>query len=102
MLGVADGDGDGRSEILLLYSATAATKAQAVSTLRAFGARALVMLDGGGSTQLMCAGEGYIVQSRPLPQMVAVMAAGELPVAGARAGWGFTAERGYQLPLDPK
>jgi len=74
-VGVADADRDGLREILLLYSATAATQDTAVATLRAFGARELIMLDGGGSTQLMCQGQSFIFRARPLPQTIATIPA---------------------------
>lgn len=78
-VGVVDADRDGLREILLLYSATAATQDTAVATLRAFGAREIMMLDGGGSTQLMCQGESYIFRVRPLPQTIATFPAGPEP-----------------------
>lgn len=78
-VGVVDGDRDGLREILLLYSATAATQATAVATLRAFGARELMMLDGGGSTQLMCQGQSYIFRARSLPQTIATVPADPSP-----------------------
>lgn len=73
--GIVDDDGDGLSEILLLYSATAVTQDTAVTTLRAFGARETMMLDGGGSTQLMCDGQSYIFRARSLPQTIATFPA---------------------------
>lgn len=78
-LGIVDGDGDGAHEILLFYSATAATQATAVATLRAFGADETVMLDGGGSTQLICQGDTYIFRARPLPQTIATVPADHHP-----------------------
>jgi hypothetical protein len=69
-IGTADHDGDGLHEILYLYSGLAVTQRHVEELLRSFGATSLLMLDGGGSTQLMCGGEGYIMQSRPLPQTI--------------------------------
>lgn len=74
-VGLVDGDRDGLREILLLYSATAATQETAVATLRAFGARELMMLDGGGSTQLLCQGQSFIFRARSLPQTIATIPA---------------------------
>lgn len=79
-VGLVDGDGDGLREILLLYSATAATQETAVATLRAFGARELMMLDGGGSTQLLCQGQNFIFRVRPLPQTIATISAAPTPL----------------------
>lgn len=67
-VGVADGDGDGSRERVLIYSGEAATQAEAEATLRAFGATEMMMLDGGGSSQLFCEGRDVIQRSRPLPQ----------------------------------
>lgn len=78
-VGVVDGDRDGLREIVLLYSATAATQDTAVATLRAFGAREIMMLDGGGSTQLMCQGQSLIFRARPLPQTIATVSASAGP-----------------------
>lgn len=79
-VGLVDGDRDGLREILLLYSATAATQPSAVATLRAFGADEIMMLDGGGSTQLLCEGESYIFRARPLPQTIATVPAAPAPL----------------------
>ncbi|MDX1687921.1 MAG: hypothetical protein R3248_08055 [Candidatus Promineifilaceae bacterium] len=79
-VGVADGDQDGLGEILLLYSATAATQETAVDTLRTFGAREIMMLDGGGSTQLLCQGQSFIFRARPLPQTIATIPADPEPL----------------------
>ena len=79
-VGVVDGDGDGLREIILLYSATAATQEMAVATLRSFGARELMMLDGGGSTQLLCQGQSFVFRARPLPQTIATIPAVPRPL----------------------
>jgi len=79
-LGVADGDGDGTNEQLLIYSGEAATQAEATATLQAFGASEMLMLDGGGSSQLFCEGRDVIQRSRPLPQTIISVPAREQPV----------------------
>jgi hypothetical protein len=48
--------------------------------MRAFGATGLLMLDGGGSTQVICEGDGYITQSRPLPQTIITLQAPPPPL----------------------
>jgi hypothetical protein len=73
--GTADHDGDGLHETVYLYSGLDVTQQHVQTVLRAFGATDLLMLDGGGSTQLMCGGEGYIMQSRPLPQTIVTLQA---------------------------
>ncbi|MDX1662753.1 MAG: phosphodiester glycosidase family protein [Candidatus Promineifilaceae bacterium] len=74
-IGLVDDDGDGRKETILIYTANLATQIEAIATMRAFGAESVLMLDGGGSTQLLCRGEWLVTQFRPLPQiMIAVSA----------------------------
>lgn len=75
-VGVADKDGDGVREQLLIYSGEAATQAEAVAVLRAFGATEMMMLDGGGSSQLLCEGRDVIQRLRPLPQTIITIPAG--------------------------
>lgn len=82
-VGTADRDGDGRSETVLIYSGEAATQREAAGTLRAFGANAVMMLDGGGSNQLLCEGSSLINRVRPLPQMIATVPGG--PIVGEEA-----------------
>lgn len=82
MIGVGDGDGDGRHERLFIYSGAAATQRHAMATLRAFGAQQIMILDGGGSAQLSCAGYSYIRRIRPLPQMIATIPASSAQPAG--------------------
>jgi hypothetical protein len=79
-IGTADHDGEGQHETIYLYSALAVTQAHAEQVMRAFGAETMLMLDGGGSTQLICEGEGYIVQSRPLPQTMITLQAPPPPL----------------------
>lgn len=76
-IGVADGDADGIREIVLIYSGEAVTQQEAAATLRAFGALEIMMLDGGGSSQLFCEGQDVIQRSRPLPQTIITVPAGE-------------------------
>jgi hypothetical protein len=75
MVGLGGGDGDGTRERLFIYSGAASTQARAVAVLRAFGAQEVMMLDGGGSAQLLCEGASYIRRVRPLPQMIATLPA---------------------------
>lgn len=80
-MGTADHDGDGLHETVYLYSGLAVTQRHVEEVLRAFGATDMVMLDGGGSTQLICGGEGYIMQSRPLPQTIVTLQAPVPPLS---------------------
>jgi hypothetical protein len=74
-LGLADRDGDGLNETILLLSTLSAAQVDAAEVLRSFGANAVMMLDGGGSTQLLCQGQDIIASERVIPQALAVVAA---------------------------
>ncbi len=76
-MGVADFNGDGAFESVLLFTTTSARQSDAAKVLRDFGAAKVMMLDGGGSTQLMCGKKTYIESERLIPQAVAVIAAPE-------------------------
>jgi hypothetical protein len=80
-VGVDDRDRDGEYETVLMYNTSSATQVQAASVLRSFGADKVMMLDGGGSTQLLCRGGYYIKSERLIPQAIAVIAASPPPIA---------------------
>ncbi len=74
-VGVDDRDGDRKYEILLILNTQTAVQSGAAQVLRDFGADKVMMLDGGGSTQLLCRSGYHINSDRPIPQAVAVIAA---------------------------
>lgn len=80
-VGVADQDGDGRNETVLALTTRTALQSGAAAALREFGAAQVMMLDGGGSTQLLCKSGWYIRSDRPIPQALAVIAAEPPPIA---------------------
>ncbi len=80
-LGLADGDGDRQFETLLIFNSKTATQLHVAAVLRGFGARKLMMLDGGESTQLLCRGRTYVSSARAVPQFVAVAGGAEAPPA---------------------
>jgi hypothetical protein len=80
-VGVADGDEDGVDETILVLNTQTALQTGAASVLRAFGAEQVMMLDGGGSTQLLCKSGWHIRSDRPIPQAMAVYAAKPPPIA---------------------
>jgi hypothetical protein len=82
-VGVVDGDGDGVSEVILLLNTQTGYQSAVADVLRAFGAEAVMMLDGGGSTQLLCQGKNVINSDRPIPQALAVLPAPPLPVSAS-------------------
>lgn len=80
-VGLADYDSDGRLETVLLFNTQTATQANAAAVLRTFGATQVMMLDGGGSTQLLCKSGWHIRSDRPVPQAIAVFASRPPPLA---------------------
>ncbi|MEW5869478.1 MAG: hypothetical protein AB1894_09390 [Chloroflexota bacterium] len=74
-VGLADGNGDGAFEIFLMLNTATAVQSEVASVLRDFGAEKVMMLDGGGSAQLTCQGEGYLKSERLIPQALAMRAA---------------------------
>lgn len=72
-IGIKDSNGDGISETLLIFSSQTATQFHAAEVLRYFGASEVIMLDGGGSTQLLCQDTTYISSPRTIPQTIGVL-----------------------------
>ncbi|MBN2548106.1 MAG: phosphodiester glycosidase family protein [Anaerolineales bacterium] len=79
--GVDDLDGDGRFETVLVINTQTARQVEVADVLRQWGADKVMMLDGGGSTQLLCKGTSYIISERLIPQAIAVYSASPPPVA---------------------
>jgi hypothetical protein len=73
-VGLDDLDGNGYYETLLLITTKTARQIDAAEVLRSFGADKVMMLDGGGSTQLSCQGDSYIFSERILPQAIGILA----------------------------
>ncbi|GAB4283925.1 MAG: hypothetical protein Fur0025_14260 [Oscillatoriaceae cyanobacterium] len=74
-VGVKDSNGDGIRETVLIFNSAEATQPHAAEVLRYFGAGEVMMLDGGGSTQLICQGKTYIPSDRTIPQTIGVVSA---------------------------
>lgn len=81
-VGVDDRDRNGSAEILLIFNTSTALQKDAAEVLRDFGADQVMMLDGGGSTQLLCQGQDIILSDRPIPQALGVVA-GKAPAPEA-------------------
>ena len=73
-IGVMDGNNDGLNELVLIFSSITSTQANAAGVLQDFGVGAddMIMLDGGGSGQMICKDFDYVNQTRLLPQFVGV------------------------------
>jgi hypothetical protein len=80
-IGLDDRDSDGEQETVLILNTRTALQSSAAAVLRDFGADQVMMLDGGGSTQLLCKSGWHINSDRPIPQALAVIAAKPPPVA---------------------
>ncbi|NJK37556.1 MAG: phosphodiester glycosidase family protein [Oscillatoriales cyanobacterium SM2_3_0] len=79
-MGVADTNGNCRGTTVLILTSTGQTQAGAAQVLQNFGATAVMMLDGGGSTQLIVQGETLIPSmdganggDRNIPQAIGVI-----------------------------
>ncbi len=100
-VGVDDRDADGIFESVLIFNTISALQSSAADVLRSFGADKVMMLDGGGSTQLICESGWHIRSDRPLPQAIGVIAADEPPVSGeadALSDWSVSVE-GEKIPI---
>ncbi len=74
-VGILDQNQDGKFETLLIFNTMTARQSDAADVLKSFGAAKVMMLDGGGSTQLICEGKSYISSDRLIPQAIGVLAA---------------------------
>lgn len=72
--GIDDLDGDGLFETVYIFNTRTARQVDADAVLKSFGAQKTMMLDGGGSTQLICQGENIIKSERLIPQALAIIA----------------------------
>ena len=73
-LGISDENKNGTYESLMIFNTKSATQKNAAEVLRSFGAEKIMMLDGGGSTQLICKGKSLIESERLIPQAIGVAA----------------------------
>lgn len=74
-IGLDDNNHDGVFETVLIFNTLSASQADAANTLREFGADKIMMLDGGGSTQLYCRNKWYVQSERLIPQAIGITAA---------------------------
>ena len=78
--GVGDRDGDGALETVFIFNSLSSKQNEAADVLRSFGAAKVMMLDGGGSTQLICNNRWYVKSERYIPQALGVLSAeGQTP-----------------------
>lgn len=72
-IGIYDKNLDGMNEMILIFNSEWSTQADAASILRSFGAQKIIMLDGGGSTQLINQNKVIIYSQRTIPQSIGVL-----------------------------
>ena len=82
-VGIGDRDMNGSFETVYMFNTKTARQSDAAQVLRDFGAEKVMMLDGGGSTQLMCEGNSIIKSDRKIPQAMAVFAGDSTRVASS-------------------
>jgi hypothetical protein len=73
-VGVDDRDRNGMFETVLIFNTRTALQTDAEAVLKDFGAEKVIMLDGGGSTQLFCQGKSILYSERLIPQALGVFA----------------------------
>lgn len=76
-IGLDDPDHNGGYQYIFLFNTKTTRQVDAVAVLNSFGADQIMMLDGGGSTQLVCQGETLIASDRNIPQALGVVAGHE-------------------------
>lgn len=80
-IGINDSNNDGKYDIILIFNSKTAKQIEAANVLRRFGADKIIMLDGGGSTQLVCDGKDYVSSTRTIPQSIGVVSKAILSLA---------------------
>jgi hypothetical protein len=88
-VGIDDANNDGKFEVLLVFNSDGDTQTTAASILRSFSTNPndvkVMMLDGGGSTQLLCDGQTYVSSpdnpDRSIPQTIVVSSAAEISIS---------------------
>ena len=74
--GIDDTDGNGTYDKIFIFNSKSASQTNAARVLRDFGADKVIMVDGGGSTQLNCRGTTYVSSTRTIPQTIGIVASG--------------------------
>lgn len=72
-IGVADKNSDGYTETVYIFNSKLSSQKDAAKVLSNFGASNIMMLDGGGSSQLICNGKNHVTSTRILPQTIATI-----------------------------
>jgi hypothetical protein len=83
-VGVDDLNQDSLYEMVYIFNTMTARQEDAAKVLREFGAEKVMMLDGGGSTQLLCQGKSMIDSDRLIPQAIGVRSGVEPALSATR------------------
>jgi hypothetical protein len=73
-IGLTGQNSQGTFSTLMIFNTKTARQVDAAQVLKDFGAQKVMMLDGGGSTQLLCQGKSYIYSDRLVPQAIGIIA----------------------------
>ena len=73
-IGLTAQNSQGTFSTLMIFNTQTARQVDAAQVLKDFGAQKVMMLDGGGSTQLLCRGKSYIYSDRLVPQAIGIIA----------------------------
>lgn len=73
-IGLTSPNGSGQFNTLMIFNTKTARQVDAAEVLKSFGAQKVMMLDGGGSTQLLCRGKPFIYSERLIPQAIGIIA----------------------------
>jgi hypothetical protein len=73
-IGLTDPNGSGQFSTLMIFNTKTARQVDAAEVMKSFGAQKVMMLDGGGSTQLLCGGKSYVYSDRLVPQAIGILA----------------------------
>jgi hypothetical protein len=73
-IGLTGANGEGSFDTLMVFNTKTARQVDAAEVMKSFGAQKVMMLDGGGSTQLICGGKSYIYSDRLVPQAIGIIA----------------------------
>lgn len=82
-IGLTGQNSQGSFSTLMIFNTRIARQVDAAQVLKDFGAQKVMMLDGGGSTQLLCRGKSYIYSDRLVPQAIGIIAGSPAKIQAA-------------------
>ncbi len=72
-VGIKDANKDKKYEQILIFSAHYASQKEAVKTLKRFGAKKIMMLEGGEAAQMICKGQRYVQGTETIPHVIGIL-----------------------------